>query len=65
MVAFAKQKTAVTTGASLPVLLALAGAAVFLVVGSISSNATSGSADRTSIMCAPATPRIVPTPYAL
>ena len=38
MVAFAKQKSAVTTGASLPVLLALAAAAVFLVVGSISSN---------------------------
>ena len=38
MVAFAKQKSAVTTGASLPVLLALAAAAAFLVVGSISSS---------------------------
>jgi branched-chain amino acid transport system permease protein len=38
MVSFAKQKTAVSTGASLPVLGGLAAGAVFLVVGSLSSD---------------------------
>jgi branched-chain amino acid transport system permease protein len=38
MLGLATRKTAVTTGASLPVLLGLAAAAIFLVVGSISSN---------------------------
>jgi branched-chain amino acid transport system permease protein len=38
MFALTKRKTAVTTGASLPVLLGLAAAVIFLVVGSISSS---------------------------
>jgi branched-chain amino acid transport system permease protein len=38
MLGLAKRKTAVTTGTSLPVLLGLVVAAIFLVVGSISSN---------------------------
>jgi branched-chain amino acid transport system permease protein len=38
MLGLPTRKTAVTTGASLPVLLGLAAAAIFLVVGSISSN---------------------------
>jgi branched-chain amino acid transport system permease protein len=38
MLGLATRKTAVTTGASLPVLLGLAAGAIFLVVGSISSN---------------------------
>jgi branched-chain amino acid transport system permease protein len=38
MVSFAKQKTAVSTGVSVPVLAWLAAAAVFLVVGSLSSD---------------------------
>jgi branched-chain amino acid transport system permease protein len=38
MLGLATRKTAVTTGASLPVLLGLAAAVIFLVVGSISSN---------------------------
>jgi len=38
MIGLTRQKTAVSTGASLPVLLGLAAAAIFLVVGSISSN---------------------------
>jgi branched-chain amino acid transport system permease protein len=38
MVAFAKKKTAVSTGVSLPVLAGLVAGAVFLVVGSVSSD---------------------------
>jgi len=38
MIGLTRQKTAVTTGASLPVLLGLAAAAIFLVIGSISSS---------------------------
>jgi branched-chain amino acid transport system permease protein len=38
MVSFAKRKTAVSTGGSLPVLVGLAASAVFLVVGSLSSD---------------------------
>jgi branched-chain amino acid transport system permease protein len=38
MVSFAKQKTAVSTGVSLPVLAGLAAGAIFLVVGSVSSD---------------------------
>jgi branched-chain amino acid transport system permease protein len=38
MVSFAKQKTAVSTGVSLPVLVGLAAGAIFLVVGSVSSD---------------------------
>ncbi len=38
MIGLTKQKTAVSTGVSLPVLLGLAAAAIFLVLGSISSN---------------------------
>jgi branched-chain amino acid transport system permease protein len=38
MVSFAKQKTAVSTGMSLPVLAGLVAGAVFLVVGSVSSD---------------------------
>jgi branched-chain amino acid transport system permease protein len=38
MIGLTRQKTAVSTGASLPVLIGLAVAAIFLVVGSISSN---------------------------
>ena len=38
MVGFAKRKTAVTTGVSIPVLVLLLAAAIFLVIGSVSSN---------------------------
>src|SRR3979411_133050 len=38
MVGFAKRKTAVTTGVSIPVLVLLLAAALFLVIGSVSSN---------------------------
>jgi len=38
MVALAKRKTAVTTGASLPVVLVLLAGAIFLVIGSVTSS---------------------------